>query len=84
MWWCYKSLCIFTRHHTPPSHAITRLSHTAASHSPSHSLAQQKADALDDAKYSNLNALLDQTTIYSKFLSEQMVGRCRFTPGIRS
>ena len=28
---------------------------------------------LDEKKYDNLEALLDQTTIYSKFLSEQMV-----------
>ena len=29
---------------------------------------------MDEAKYSHLNMLLDQTTIYSKFLSEQMTG----------
>jgi hypothetical protein len=28
---------------------------------------------LDEGKFTNLEALLDQTTIYSKFLSEQMV-----------
>ena len=31
----------------------------------------EKVD-LDESKYTNLNALLDQTTIYSKFLAEQM------------
>lgn len=29
---------------------------------------------LDEGKFTHLNALLDQTTIYSKFLSEQMEG----------
>jgi ATP-dependent DNA helicase len=34
---------------------------------------QEEVD-LDEGKFTNLNALLDQTTIYSKFLSEQMEG----------
>jgi hypothetical protein len=34
---------------------------------------QAPAD-LDEQKFTHLNALLDQTTIYSKFLSEQMEG----------
>ena len=56
-------------------HAIAAEAELAAAReamSPGKAAAVERAEKLDDKKFKQLDALLDQTTIYSQFLSEQM------------